>query len=105
MVLRPPASPRLTDVDALELRGVVKRLPGPPDPVLDGVDLRVEQGRTFGVVGRAVVHDHELVVALEVGGRDRAEGATDRRGGIARRDDHRYGWSGHGRERIRPAPS
>ena len=51
MVLRPPASPRLTDVDALELRGVVKRLPGPPDPVLDGVDLRVEQGRTFGVVG------------------------------------------------------
>ena len=38
-------------MDALELRGVVKRLPGPAEPVLDGVDLRVPVGRTVGIVG------------------------------------------------------
>jgi ABC-2 type transport system ATP-binding protein len=38
-------------VQALELRGVVKRLPGPVEPVLDGLDLHVPAGGTIGVVG------------------------------------------------------
>jgi len=38
-------------VSALEVRGVVKRLNGPPAPVLDGIDLLVEPGGIVGIVG------------------------------------------------------
>jgi heme ABC exporter ATP-binding subunit CcmA len=38
-------------VSTLELRGVVKRLVGPPRPVLDGIDLTIEPGQTIGIAG------------------------------------------------------
>jgi ABC-2 type transport system ATP-binding protein len=38
-------------VSALALRGIVKRLTGPSAPVLDGLDLVVEPGRTVGIAG------------------------------------------------------
>jgi heme ABC exporter ATP-binding subunit CcmA len=38
-------------VSALEVREVVKRLNGPPTPVLDGLDLTIDHGQTVGIAG------------------------------------------------------